>query len=44
MAFAAARMIMPKDKQGRKVSAEMPGMNNNRSKVSHLFQLFHFPS
>ena len=33
MAFAAARMIMPKDKQARKASAEMPGMNKNRSKV-----------
>ena len=31
MAFAAARMIMPKDKQARKASAELPG---NRSKVS----------
>jgi hypothetical protein len=31
MAFAAARMIMPKDKQARKASAELPG---NRNKVS----------
>ncbi len=39
MAFAAARMIMPKDKQARKASAEMPGMNKNRSKVRFYFPI-----
>lgn len=37
MAFAAARMIMPKDKQGRKASAELPANTKNRSKVSENF-------
>ena len=30
MAFAAARMIMPKDKQQRKPSSELPGVPRNR--------------
>jgi len=34
MAFAAARMIMPKDKQTRKTSADLQGMGRNRNKVS----------
>ena len=34
MAFAAARMIMPKDKQPRKASAELPA--NSKNRVSFL--------
>ena len=34
MAFAAARMIMPKDKANRKPSAEYPPGQSGKNKVS----------
>ena len=36
MAFAAARMIMPKEKVTRKTSAEYPGHQGAKGKVKNL--------